>query len=109
MLASSFAVALGGAAGTFARYWLAELFAASGYVATQHLISNVRVDILPGGHRAKITSYLIATHIYDPLSSVQVAHLPNRVRRVITRGLIASRDSSNSPSSMSSGQRGTNV
>ncbi|WP_437623899.1 nuclear transport factor 2 family protein [Sorangium sp. So ce1151] len=51
-----------------------ELFAASGYVATQHLISNVRVDILPGGHRAKITSYLIATHIYDPLSSVQVAH-----------------------------------
>ncbi|WP_437763698.1 nuclear transport factor 2 family protein [Sorangium sp. So ce764] len=50
------------------------LFADSGYVGTQHLISNVRVDILPGGNRAKITSYLIATHVYDPLSSAQVAH-----------------------------------
>ncbi|KYF90169.1 nuclear transport factor 2 family protein [Sorangium sp. So ce296] len=50
------------------------LFAESGYVGTQHLISNVRIDILPGGRRAKITSYLIATHVYDPLSSVQVAH-----------------------------------
>ncbi|WP_437895923.1 nuclear transport factor 2 family protein [Sorangium sp. So ce124] len=50
------------------------LFAESGYVGTQHLISNVRIDILPGGNRAKITSYLIATHVYDPLSSVQVAH-----------------------------------
>lgn len=51
-----------------------ELFADSGYVSTQHLISNVRIDILPGGNQAKITSYLIATHIYDPLGSVQVAH-----------------------------------
>ncbi|WP_438018226.1 nuclear transport factor 2 family protein [Sorangium sp. So ce315] len=54
--------------------FMAVLFADSGYVDTQHLISNVHIDILPGGHRAKITSYLIATHIYDPLGSVQVAH-----------------------------------
>ncbi|WP_437735005.1 nuclear transport factor 2 family protein [Sorangium sp. So ce1335] len=54
--------------------FMAVLFAESGYVDTQHLISNVRIDILPGGNRAKITSYLIATHVYDPLSSVQVAH-----------------------------------
>lgn len=51
-----------------------ELFADSGYVSTQHLISNIRIKILPGGNKAKITSYLIATHIYDPLGSVQVAH-----------------------------------
>ncbi|WP_437490478.1 nuclear transport factor 2 family protein [Sorangium sp. So ce1014] len=50
------------------------LFADSGYVGTQHLISNVRVDILPGGHRAKITSYLIATHVYDPVSSAHIAY-----------------------------------
>ncbi|WP_129345431.1 nuclear transport factor 2 family protein [Sorangium cellulosum] len=51
-----------------------DLFADSGYVSTQHLISNIRIDILPGGSTAKITSYLIATHVYDPLGSVQVAH-----------------------------------
>ncbi|WP_437765211.1 nuclear transport factor 2 family protein [Sorangium sp. So ce281] len=50
------------------------LFADSGYVSTQHLISNIRIDILPGGNQAKITSYLIATHITDPLGGVQVAH-----------------------------------
>lgn len=54
--------------------YIDELFADSGYVSTQHLISNVRVNILPGGKKAKITSYLIATHVYDPLGSVQVAH-----------------------------------
>ncbi|WP_437675332.1 nuclear transport factor 2 family protein [Sorangium sp. So ce131] len=62
-----------------------ELFAASGYVGTQHLISNIRVDILPGGRRAKITSYLIATHVYDPLSSVQVAHGTYENEAVLTR------------------------
>lgn len=51
-----------------------ELFTDAGYVSTQHLISNVRIDILPGGLKAKITSYLSATHVYDPLSSIQVAH-----------------------------------
>jgi hypothetical protein len=49
-------------------------FTAAGYVSTQHKISNVRIDILPGGHKAKITSYLTATHVYDPESSVQMAH-----------------------------------
>jgi hypothetical protein len=48
-------------------------FTAAGYVSTQHKISNVRVDILPGGYKAKITSYLSATHVYDPESSVQMA------------------------------------
>lgn len=54
--------------------FMGVLFAESGYVDTQHLISNIRIDILPGGNRAKITSYLIATHVVDPLGSVQVAH-----------------------------------
>ncbi len=50
------------------------LFQDAGYVSTQHKISNVRVDILPGGLKAKITSYLTATHVYDPESSIQVSH-----------------------------------
>lgn len=51
-----------------------DLFAESGYVSTQHQISNVRVELLPGGNKAKITSYLTATHVYDPEGSVQLAH-----------------------------------
>jgi SnoaL-like protein len=50
------------------------LFADAGYVSTQHKISNVRIDILPGGNTAKITSYLTATHVYDPVGSIQVSH-----------------------------------
>jgi SnoaL-like domain len=50
------------------------LFSDAGYVSTQHKISNVRVEILPGGYKAKITSYLTATHVYDPESSVQLSH-----------------------------------
>ena len=50
------------------------LFQDAGYVSTQHKISNVRADILPGGLKAKITSYLTATHVYNPESSIQVSH-----------------------------------
>lgn len=60
------------------------LFRDAGYVSTQHLISNVRIDILPGGHTAKITSYLSATHVYDPLSSIQVAHGTYHSEAVLT-------------------------
>jgi hypothetical protein len=49
-------------------------FMAAGYVSTQHKISNVRIDIQPGGQKAKIRSYLTATHVYDPVASVQMAH-----------------------------------
>ena len=50
MLASSFAVALGGAAGSLARYWLAELFAASGMSAFPWatLAANVSGSFLIG-------------------------------------------------------------
>lgn len=53
---------------------IAGLFSDAGYVSTQHQISNVRVEILPGGTKAKISSYLTATHVYDPESSVQLSH-----------------------------------
>ena len=53
---------------------IADLFADSGYVATQHQIGNVRIEILPGGNKAKSTSYLTATHVYDREGSVQLAH-----------------------------------
>lgn len=54
--------------------FLEVYFPASGFIRTQHLISNVRVDIHPNGNKATITSYLQATHVYDPMSSIQVAH-----------------------------------
>jgi hypothetical protein len=50
------------------------LFVDAGYVSTQHLISNIRIDIHSNGHEATITSYLSATHVLDPVSSIQVAH-----------------------------------
>lgn len=50
------------------------LFTDAGYVSTQHLISNIRIDIHSNGHQATITSYLSATHVLDPVSSIQVAH-----------------------------------
>ena len=50
MLASSFAVALGGAAGSLARYWMAELFAAFGMSAIPWatLAANVSGSFLIG-------------------------------------------------------------
>jgi hypothetical protein len=50
------------------------LFSDAGYISTQHKISNVRIQILPGGHKAKITSYLTATHVYAVESSIQLSH-----------------------------------
>ena len=53
---------------------IAGLFSDAGYVSTQHKISNVRIEMQSGGTKAKVTSYLTATHVYDPVSSVQLSH-----------------------------------
>lgn len=61
-----------------------DIFQDAGYVSTQHLISNIRIKIQPGGTKATITSYLSATHIYDPSSSIQVAHGTYHSEAVLT-------------------------
>ena len=48
------------------------VFASSGYVATQHVISNTRIDI--DGNSASMISYLHATHVLDPDGSIAVAN-----------------------------------
>ena len=48
------------------------VFDSSGYSATQHLISNIRIDI--DGNSASMISYLHATHVLDPDSSIEVAN-----------------------------------
>jgi hypothetical protein len=54
--------------------FLIGYFPSLGYVSTQHLISNVRIDIHPNGNSAKITSYLNATHVVDPTGRIEVAY-----------------------------------
>lgn len=48
------------------------VFDSSGYVATQHVMSNIRIDI--DGNSASMISYLHATHVLDPDGSVAVAN-----------------------------------
>jgi hypothetical protein len=47
------------------------VFSANGYVATQHLMSNIRIR--PHFTTAKMTSYVHATHVLEPASSVDLA------------------------------------
>lgn len=54
--------------------FLIDYFPSLGYVGTQHLISNIRIDIHPNGNSAKITSYLNATHVVDPSGRIEVAY-----------------------------------
>jgi hypothetical protein len=48
------------------------VFADAGYQSTQHLVSNVRIKI--NGNTATMTSYLNATHVLDPFTSVTIAN-----------------------------------
>jgi hypothetical protein len=49
-----------------------SVFAQAGYVGTQHLISNVRIQV--NGNTATMTTYLNATHVLDPYTSYNVAN-----------------------------------
>ena len=49
-----------------------SVFADAGYQSTQHLISNVRINIT--GNTGTMTSYLNATHVLDPFTSVTIAN-----------------------------------
>lgn len=48
------------------------VFDSSGYVATQHVMSNIRIDL--DGNSASMISYLHATHVLDPAGSIEVAN-----------------------------------
>ncbi|WAS90317.1 nuclear transport factor 2 family protein [Nannocystis punicea] len=48
------------------------VFESAGYVSTQHLIGNVRIDL--DGNHGTMTSYLSATHVLDPDGTIEVAH-----------------------------------
>lgn len=49
-----------------------SVFTNNGYIATQHLIGNVRIQL--DGNNATMTSYLSATHVIDPSGAVELAH-----------------------------------
>lgn len=51
-----------------------DTFQDAGYVATQHLVSNVRIKFSANGNTATMTSYLNATHVFDPNTSIAVAN-----------------------------------
>lgn len=48
------------------------VFTGNGYIATQHLIGNVRIEL--NGNTGTMTSYLSATHVIDPAGAVDLAH-----------------------------------
>lgn len=48
------------------------VFSGNGYVATQHLLGNVRIDL--EGNHGTMSSYLSATHVVDPAGAVELAH-----------------------------------
>lgn len=48
------------------------VFTGNGYIATQHLLGNVRIDL--DGNSGEMSSYLSATHVIDPSGSVELAH-----------------------------------
>ena len=49
-----------------------NVFTTNGYVSTQHLNSNVRINIQ--GNTATMSTYLSATHVIDPNGAVDLAH-----------------------------------
>jgi hypothetical protein len=48
------------------------VFTDAGYIATQHLIGNIRIEL--DGDTGTMTSYLSATHVIDPAGAVVLAH-----------------------------------
>ncbi|MDC0674943.1 nuclear transport factor 2 family protein [Nannocystis radixulma] len=48
------------------------VFETNGYISTQHLLSNIRIDL--DGNSGTMTSYLSATHVIDPAGAVELAH-----------------------------------
>lgn len=48
------------------------VFEGNGYISTQHLMSNIRIDL--DGASGTMTSYLSATHVIDPAGAVELAH-----------------------------------
>ncbi|HSN98073.1 MAG TPA: nuclear transport factor 2 family protein [Candidatus Nanopelagicales bacterium] len=48
------------------------VFTTNGYVATQHLNSNVRINLQ--GNTATMTTYLNAVHVIDPEGSIDLAN-----------------------------------
>ncbi len=67
------------------------VFTSSGYVATQHLISNIRIDL--DGNSGSMISSLHATHVLDPDGSIAVAngHYVDQVVRTPQGWRIAAR------------------
>ncbi|UQA57275.1 nuclear transport factor 2 family protein [Polyangium aurulentum] len=49
-----------------------DVFTTSGYLATQHLMGNVRIDIQ--GKTATMSTYLNATHVIDPVGAIDLAN-----------------------------------
>lgn len=49
------------------------VFADSGYLSTQHLVSNIRIEF-DGINKATMRTYLHATHVLDPVTSIEVAN-----------------------------------
>lgn len=49
-------------------------FTSQGYVATQHLMSNVQIDL--HWSTATMSTYLSATHVIDPSASIDLANGP---------------------------------
>ncbi len=49
-----------------------NVFVTAGYVATQHLNSNVRINIQ--GNTATMRTYLNATHVLDPEAAIDLAN-----------------------------------
>ncbi|AKT42120.1 nuclear transport factor 2 family protein [Chondromyces crocatus] len=47
-------------------------FTNGGYVSTQHLNGNVRVTV--HGNTARMSTYLLATHVVDPAGAVEIAN-----------------------------------
>ncbi|UQA58621.1 nuclear transport factor 2 family protein [Polyangium aurulentum] len=47
-------------------------FTTKGYVSTQHLNANVRIDVK--GNWATMSTYLSATHVIDPTGAIDLAH-----------------------------------
>ena len=48
------------------------VFEASGYVSTQHIMTNIRIEL--DGNTGTMTSSLSATHVIDPEGAIEVAH-----------------------------------
>ena len=51
---------------------VASVFTGNGYIATQHLMGNIRISL--DGNSGTMRSYLSATHVVDPDGAVDLAH-----------------------------------